>query len=74
MVEDVLPKIAEKIPEIISEVIPKVTEIAVKLIKSLMNGISKNQKMLFDTVFDVVVFLTESFIDLLPEIIALGLD
>ena len=74
MVEDVLPEIAAKIPEIISEVLPRVTEIAVKLVESLINGISQNQEMLFTSIFDVVTYLADSFIGMLPEIVKLGLD
>ena len=74
MVEDVLPEIAAKIPEIISEVLPRVTEIAVKLVESLINGISQNQEMLFTSISDVVTYLADSFIGMLPEIVKLGLD
>lgn len=74
LIDEVLPELAAKIPEIISEVLPRVTEIAVKLIESLVSGISENQEMMFQTVFQVVEFLVNSFIGLLPQIIDLGLS
>lgn len=74
MAEDVLPEIAAKIPQIISEVLPRVTEVAVKLVESLVSGISDNQQMLMTTAFETIVFLANSLISMLPQIVALGLD
>ena len=74
MAEDVLPEIANKIPAIISEVLPKIVDIAVKLVESLIEGISQTQETLTTTITDLVFFLVESFVTMLPEIIKLGLD
>lgn len=74
MVEDVFPEIASKIPQIISEVLPRITEIAVKLVESLVGGISENQEMLMTTAFETITYLANSFITMLPQIVQLGLD
>ena len=74
MVEDVFPEIASKIPQIISEVLPRITEIAVKLVESLVGGISENQEMLMTTAFETITYLANSFITMLPQIVKLGLD
>ena len=74
MAEEVLPEIASKIPEVISEVVPRMIEISVKLIESLVNGISSNQSMLSKSAISVVTYLIKSITSLLPEIIKIGLD
>ena len=74
MVDDVFPEIASKIPQIISEVLPRITEIAVKLVESLVGGISENQEMLMTTAFETITYLANSFITMLPQIVQLGLD
>lgn len=69
-----LPKIMEIIPAIINDNLPVLAEAAVSIIQSLMDGISQNQEMLFDTIFGVVTYLAETFIEMLPQIVELGLD
>ena len=56
MVEDVFPEIASKFSQIISEVLPRITEIAVKLVESLVGGISENQEMLMTTAFETITY------------------
>ena len=74
LISTALPKIMEIIPSIINENLPILAEAAVSIIQSLIDGISQNQKMLFETVFEVVTYLAESFITMLPQIVQLGLD
>lgn len=69
-----LPKIIEIIPSIINENLPVLAEAAVSIIQSLMDGISQNQEMLFETIFGVITYLAESFVTMLPQIVQLGLD
>ena len=74
LVSKALPKIMEIIPEIINDNLPVLVEAAVGIVQSLMDGISQNQEMLFETIFGVVTYLAESFITMLPQIVELGLD
>lgn len=74
LVGEALPKIMEIIPEIINENLPILVEAAVDIIRSLVDGISQNQEMLFDTIFGVVTYLAETFIGMLPQIVELGLN
>ncbi len=69
-----LPKIMEIIPSIINDNLPVLAEAAVSVIQSLMDGISQNQEMLFETIFGVVTYLSESFVTMLPQIVELGLN
>lgn len=74
LVEELLPIIVEKIPEIIIDTLPQIVSAAVKIVESLIQGISENQEKLTKTAFDLIVFLAERFLEMLPEIIKLGLD
>ena len=74
LVRDLIPVIVNEIPGLIQDNLPVLTEAAVSIIQSLVDGISENQEILFSTVFDVIEYLTESFITMLPQIVQLGLD
>lgn len=74
LISTALPKIMEIIPGIINDNLPVLAEAAVSIIQSLIDGISQNQEMLFETIFGVVTYLAESFITMLPQIVQLGLD
>ena len=74
LVSEALPQIVEIIPTIINENLPVLAEAAIGIIQSLVDGISKNQGMLFGTIFGVVTYLATSFVAMLPQIVELGLN
>ena len=74
LISEALPEIVGIIPTVINDNLPILTEAAISIIQSLVDGISQNQEMLFDTIFGVVAYLAESFITMLPQIVQLGLD
>ena len=74
LISDLIPVIVQEIPVLIEENLPILAEAAVSIIQSLVDGISQNQEMLFETVFGVITYLAESFITMLPQIVQLGLD
>ena len=74
LVIELLPAIMQEIPGIIDENLPILVEAAISIVQSLVDGISQNQEMLFDTIFGVVTYLVETFITMLPQIVQLGLD
>lgn len=74
LISKALPEIVGIIPTIINENLPVLAQAAVGIIQSLVDGISKNQKMLFGTILDVVTYLAETFIEMLPQIVELGLE
>lgn len=74
LVSELLPKIVQEIPSIINENLPVLAEAAISIIQSLVDGISQNQETLFGTIFDLIAYLSESFLSMLPEIVKLGLD
>ena len=74
LVRDLIPVIVQEIPTLIEENLPIFAEAAVSIIQSLVDGISENQEMLMKTAFETIVFLANSLISMLPQIVALGLD
>lgn len=74
LIDGLFPVIVEKIPAIFESVIPKLAESAVKIVESLMNGISQNQDSLITTAFSVISTLATGILNLLPQIVALGLE
>ena len=69
MIDKLFPVIANKIPQIISDTLPKIVSSAVGIVKSLANGLEQNQEMLMTTAFDLMVYLAESFLEMLPQIV-----
>lgn len=74
LVREALPEIMDIIPTVIGDNLPILAEAAVGLVQSLVDGISENQEMLIGTIFDVVEYLVESFVTMLPQIVQLGLE
>ena len=74
LISEAFPEIVGIIPTIINDNLPILASAAVGIIQSLMDGISQNQEMLFETIFGVVTYLAESFVTMLPQIVELGLD
>lgn len=74
LIDGLFPVIVEKIPAIFESVIPKLAESAVKIVESLINGISQNQEMLVTTAFSVIMTLVNGFLSLLPKVLQLGLS
>lgn len=74
LVEQLLPVIVARIPEIINNVLPSILSAAVGIVESLVKGISDNKETLLATVFSVIELIVNSFVGMLPEIIQLGFD
>ena len=74
LVEQLLPVIVARVPEIINNVLPSILSAAVGIVESLVKGISDNKETLLATVFSVIELIVNSFVGMLPEIIQLGFD
>ena len=74
LIRDLIPVIVQEIPALVEENLPILVEAAVSIIQSLMDGISQNQEMLFDTILGIVTYFSESFVTMLPQIVELGLN
>lgn len=74
LISDIIPVIVQEIPSLIEENLPVLAGAAVGIIQSLIDGISQNRGMLFETILEVITFLSSSFITMLPQIVELGLN
>lgn len=74
VIAELVPVVVAEIPDLLEENLPVLVSAAVSIVETLISGIANNQEMLFDVVFDTVMYLADSFIGLLPEIVELGLD
>ena len=74
LIDGLFPVVVEKIPAIFESVIPKLAESAVKIFQSLIDGINQNQEMLVTSAFSIISTLATGFLNLLPQIFALGLN
>lgn len=74
LIDGLFPVIVEKIPATFESVIPKLAGSAVKIVESLINGISQNQDSLITTAFSVISTLATGILNLLPQIVAVGLE
>ena len=74
LIDQMIPVIVERIPPLVESILPQLVASAVKIVESLVTGISDNKEMLFATAFDAIMVLTDGIISMLPDIIALGLE
>ncbi len=74
LIEFLLPEIIGFLPSLIQDTLPKIATAAVNIVKALVDGISKNQKVLIDSAFEVIMTLADGIMDMLPEILQLGLE
>ena len=72
LVEKLVPVIIKQIPNIVENTLPKMLESGVKIIKKILEGISKDPDTIVDTVFDVINVLIDGIIDLLPQVLSTG--
>lgn len=74
LVRDLIPVIVKEIPPLIEKNLPILAEAAISIVQSLVDGISQNQEMLMKTAFETIIYLAESLITMLPDIIQVGVD
>jgi phage-related protein len=72
LVEKLVPVIIEQIPDIVEDTLPKMLKSGVKIIKTILQGISKDPDTIVDTVFDVINVLIDGIIDMLPTVLTTG--
>ena len=72
LVEKLVPVIIEKVPEIVTETLPKILQSGVNIIKTILEGISKDPDKVVDTILLVMDILIDTIIDLLPELLVVG--
>ena len=69
LIEELLPPIAERIPEIVTEVLPGLIEAGAKAVIALADGFLTNAPMLLQSGIDLMVRLADGLIKGLPQAI-----
>lgn len=69
LIEELLPPIAERIPEIVTEVLPGLIEAGAKAVIALADGFLTNAPMLLQSGIDLIVRLADGLIKGLPQAI-----
>ena len=72
-VEQIAPVIAEKLPDLVKNVLPSILNAATTLITALVDALPTLIKVLVDEGPKIVNQLIEKILEMLPEVIALGL-
>lgn len=72
-VEQIAPVIAEKLPGLVEAVLPSILNAATTLVTALVDALPTLMKVLIDQGPVIVNTLLEKILEMLPEIIALGL-
>lgn len=74
LIGELLPKVVELIPSIITENLPILASAAVSIIQALVDGISQNQEALMTSAMETIVFLANSLLTMLPQILKVALQ
>lgn len=72
MIEQLLPSIAEKIPNTLAAMLPKLATAGVNMVKSLVKGIIDNLPELIKSAGEIINTLVSAIVELLPDIIKMG--
>jgi hypothetical protein len=74
LIQKLVPQVMKLVPELVTKNLPVLIKSAVSAVKSLVESIKKNKDELIDMVFELVGYISESFLEMLPEIVELGLE
>lgn len=74
LIDEMMPVVMDKIPEIINSVLPKLLQAGVNLVNTLVEGIGQNSGELIQGASQIISQLADAFIALLPELITLGIQ
>ena len=72
MVETLIPVIIEQIPPLVEETLPQLLESGIRIIHTILEGISSDPDRIINTVMTIIDTLINGIGDLLPEIIVTG--
>ena len=74
LIRKLVPAAIKEIPKILKENLPVLVEAAVSIFEETLSAIDENKDMVFDMILELVAYISESFIEMLPKIVELGLD
>lgn len=74
LIDKLFPKIAEKIPEIITNILPKLIDSGIKIVQSLLTGIQQNLPSIIQGALQIIQTLAMGILQMLPQIIQIGIQ
>lgn len=72
LITTILPPIFEQLPAIVNDILPEMANAAVRVVQTLIEGISQNQGQLVETAFSVIMTLVDGIISVLPQLVTTG--
>ena len=74
LVGQLVPQLISEVPKLLLDNLPVLVEAAVSIVEGLIDAVDENKEMLFDMIFDLIEYISGSFLEMLPQIVSLGLD
>ena len=74
LVEKAIPKIMNRLPELVNKVIPKLIASGANMIKTILNGMKSNSKVIFQGIVDIIKTIAEACLENLPTLMELALQ
>jgi len=74
VIEKLAPVISEKLPKLVEDVLPSLLNAAVSLISGIIDALPSILQVLIDQVPTIITTLIDKALEMLPQIIQLGLD
>ena len=74
LIEQLLPPICERIPQIFISVLPSLIQAGANVLTSLVEGIQQNMPTLMPTIMNIISIICNTILTMLPQILQLGLD
>lgn len=74
LIEQLLPQLINRIPELLEGVIPQLLQSGINMISAVLNGIQSNLASVANSAIDIVMMLVDSFIGMLPQLLETGVQ
>lgn len=74
LVEQLLPKVIDRIPTLIEDILPQLLESGINMVTALLEGIKENLPAIVDGAVMILGQLTTTFVELLPMLLEMGLQ
>lgn len=74
LIEQLLPPIMDKIPQIILNILPGLVTAGMQIIQNLVTGIQQNLPTIMTTIISVITTLITGFIQILPQLLTIGMQ
>lgn len=74
LIEELLPVIAQRIPEIILELLPTLVDAGMQIIFALISGIQENSENLLSSGAEILLSLISGIIQVIPQLASLAYD